>query len=105
MITYEVTAEVEAHLAAAYERYMRETHIPALLETDCFHAAALTRSAPGRYRVRYEARSQADLDRYLSAHAPRLRGEFAARFPVGVTLSREVWVLVEGWQVGSAAPD
>jgi hypothetical protein len=98
MIAYEVTAEVEEGLAAAYERYMREKHVPEVLATGCFFAAEFARSSPGRYRTSYLARSQADLDRYLGAHTARLRADFAAHFPEGVSLSREVWTTVERWE-------
>jgi hypothetical protein len=101
MVTYEITAVVEADLIEDYERYMREAHIPELLETGCFRAATFTRSSPGRYRMRYEAPGQADLDRYLAEHAPRLRAEFSSRFPRGIALSREVWVTVEEWGRGA----
>ena len=97
MITYEITTDVPARLVDAYERYMREDHIPALLGTGCFRAASFARSGPGRYRVRYEAATRADLDRYLEMHAQALRDEFAARFPEGVAVSREVWTTVERW--------
>jgi hypothetical protein len=98
MIVYEVTAVVEGRLVGAYEHYMRETHIPEVFATGCFQAAIFERSSPGRYRTRYVARSQADLDRYLERHTAALRDEFAAHFPEGVTLSREVWVTVERWE-------
>ncbi|HEX2219899.1 MAG TPA: DUF4286 family protein [Gemmatimonadales bacterium] len=101
MVTYEITADVEADLIEDYERYMREVHIPELLETGCFRAAAFTRSRPGRYRVRYEAPDQADLDRYLAEDAPRLRAEFSSRFPRGIALSREVWATIEEWGHGA----
>lgn len=97
MVTYEVTTVVESHLVEAYERYMREVHVPDLLATGCFQGAALTRSTSGRYRVRYEAPSQADLDRYLATHAARLREDFASHFPEGVTVSREVWIGIQAW--------
>ena len=97
MVTYEITATVPPPLAEAYERYMRERHIPDLLATGHFVAAALARSAPGRYRVRYEAPDQAALDRYLAEHAGRLRAHFAEHFPEGVELSREVWTALELW--------
>jgi hypothetical protein len=45
LIIYEVTAVVEARLAEAYERYVRQQHIADVL-------------TPGRYRVRYEASAQ-----------------------------------------------
>lgn len=97
MITYEITATVRHDLTSAYERYMREKHIADLLETGLFATAAFTRSAPGRYRIRYEARDRAALDRYLAEHAPRTRGDFMTHFPEGVELSREEWEVLEVW--------
>jgi Domain of unknown function (DUF4286) len=97
MVTYEVTTTVEPFLVDAYERYMREEHIPDLLATGCFHRASLTRSEPGRYRVRYESATQSDLDRYLATHAARLRDDFASHFPQGISVSREVWVAIQTW--------
>jgi hypothetical protein len=54
MITYEITATVRADLCDAYERYMRDRHIPDLLATGSFAGATMARSSPGRYRIRYE---------------------------------------------------
>ena len=97
LVTYEITARVAPHLVEAYERYLRERHIPDLLATKYFVAAALTCAAPGRYRIRYEAPDQAALDRYLAEHAPRLRAHFDEHFPQGVELSREVWTALALW--------
>ena len=102
MIAYEVTAEVEPRLAAAYEQYMREKHIPEVFATGCFYFTIFARSTPGSYRTSYVARTQADLDRYLQHHTEALRADFAAHFPEGVSLSREVWVTLERWE--GAAP-
>ena len=77
---------------------MTDDHIPTLLATGCFHAAAFVRLAPGRYRMRYEADSRSDLDRYLETHAPRVRGDFVARFPSGIALEREVGEVVMEWR-------
>ncbi len=98
MIAYEVTAEVEERLVAAFEGYMRDTHIPEVLASACFRAAMLERSSPGRYRTRYLAGSRADLDRYLENHTAALRADFSAHFPEGVALSREVWSTLERWE-------
>jgi Domain of unknown function (DUF4286) len=103
MIAYEVTADVEERQAAAYERYMRESHIPDVLATGSFQSASFERSSPGRYRMRYLARSQADIDRYLETHAAGLRADATSRFPEGVTLSREIWMTVERWE-GATRP-
>jgi hypothetical protein len=97
MVSYEVTATVEPELTDEYERFIREDHIPALMATGCFRSAALTRVAPGRYRMRYDADMRADLDYYLARHAARFRAEFVARFPSGVSLEREVGEVLQVW--------
>jgi hypothetical protein len=96
MIIYEVTAVVETRLAEAYERYMRQ-HIPDVLATGCFQSADFASASPGRYRMRYEASTAEDLERYLATHAARLREDAASRFPEGVVLSREVWTAIQRW--------
>ena len=97
MVSYEVTATVDPALTEEYERFMREDHIPALIATGCFRSAALTRMAPGRYRMRYDADMRADLDYYLARHAARFRAEFVAQFPSGVSLEREVAEVLQVW--------
>ncbi len=97
MVTYEVTAQVRPDLIPAYERYMRERHIPDLLATGHFRAASLAAAGAGRYRIRYEAPDRAALDRYLADLAARLRADFLTHFPEGVDLSREVWEAVQVW--------
>lgn len=42
MIIYEITANVRTDLVKSYETYMRETHIPDLLETGFFSGAKFT---------------------------------------------------------------
>jgi len=97
IITYEVTAVVEARFAEAYERYMRQEHIPDVLASGCFQCSDFASAAPGRYRIRYEASTKEDLERYLATHAPRLREDATSRFPEGVVLSREVWTAIQRW--------
>lgn len=97
MVTYEVTASVRADLVPAYEAYMRQRHIPALLATGRFAAATFGRSSPGRYRIRYEAPDQATLDRYLAEDAARLRADVEEHFPDGIELTREVWEAIQVW--------
>jgi hypothetical protein len=97
MLTYEITATARPDLCDAYERYMRDRHIPDLMRTGAFIAATFSRSAAGRYRIRYEARSREHLDAYLAQHAPRLRQHFNDTFPAGVELLREEWTVLEKW--------
>jgi len=99
MITYEITASVRADLCESYERYMQDEHIPDLLNTGSFIVATFTRSTPGRYRICYQALDRASLDRYIAEHAPRLRAHLLARFPDGVELTREEWLVLKTWAV------
>jgi hypothetical protein len=91
VITYEVTAIVDASLTRQYEEYMISKHLADVLESGCFVEAVLERAAAGKYRARYRAESEADLERYLREHTAAKRADFAKHFPTGVTLSREVW--------------
>jgi Domain of unknown function (DUF4286) len=92
MLSYEVTIRLDdPTLAAALEAYMTGTHVPEVFATGCFLDARFERSAPDTYRSRYTVASQDVLDGYIADHAPRLRADFVAHFPSGVTLSRAVW--------------
>ena len=91
MITYEVTALVDASLTLKYEKYMISTHLADVLSTGCFVEAVLERAGAGKYRARYRAETEEDLERYLRDHTAAKRADFAKHFPSGVTLSREVW--------------
>lgn len=95
MVIYEISAVVQAELVEAYEQYMRERHIPDLLATGYFRAAYFTRSAENRYRIQYHAHDRAALDKYLEREANRLRADFAAHFPEGVELFREIWNVLQ----------
>jgi hypothetical protein len=97
MVTYEVTADVDAALAERYEAFMRGTHIPDVFATGCFRAVSFERAASGRYRIRYQAASPADLERYLAEHTARLRADFVTHFPAGAALSRETWTELQRW--------
>lgn len=97
MITYEVTAVVDAALVDEYEEYMRNRHVPDLLATGCFVGASFSRADDRRYRMRYEARDRESLNRYLAEHAADLRAHVQERFPAGVQLSREEWTVLQVW--------
>jgi uncharacterized protein DUF4286 len=97
MLIYEVTLQVDPAVAAAVETHMRGEHIPDILATRCFRRIRFDRASPARFRTSYEADSEADLERYLGQHAPRLRAAFQTQFPSGVTLTRETWRPLERW--------
>lgn len=95
---YEITAAVEPELAEGFEKFMSGRHIPDLLATGHFNGAEIVRAAGHRYRIRYLAPGRRELDAYLNgAEARRLRADFLAHFPAGVTIEREVWEVLQSW--------
>lgn len=99
MIIYEITATVRTDLIESYEEYMRERHIPDLMETGFFRGAKFTRSGENRYRIQYEAHNQAALDDYLETSAAHLRADFLVRFGEGVEVSRENWEVLQNYEI------
>jgi hypothetical protein len=93
MTVYEVTVSVAAHLVADYEKYMVEQHIADVLATGYFVSAEMSR-AGDKYRVRYSAETRDLVDGYLASDTERLRADFAAHFPDGVTVTREIWDVI-----------
>ena len=98
MVTYEVTAKVGNHLSGEYERYMRDQHIPDVLETGAFTSASFQMSDDGLYQMRYEPASREALEGYLNEHATRLRKDLLGRFPDGIEFSRHEWDLIQTWK-------
>ncbi len=98
MIIYEITASVRADLIESYEKYMREQHIPDLMETGFFRGARISRSVENRYRIQYEAFNQAALDEYLETSAAHLRADFLVHFGEGVEVSRENWDVLQNYE-------
>jgi hypothetical protein len=45
----------------------------------------------------YAAATQEDLDRYLREHSAFLRDDFNMHFADGLSVSREVWDVLESW--------
>lgn len=82
-------------LADTIETYLRVTHVPEVLETGCFAGAYVSRLDPVSFRTTYVAHDPASLEDYFAKHTARLRDEFVRRFPSGVTLTREEWIVAE----------
>lgn len=97
MIIYEITATVNSDLIEDYESFMIDRHIPDLIETGHFGSAEISRSQPGRYRMRYAAKDKEALENYLRTDASRLREDFVRHFPDGVQILRENWEMMHSW--------
>lgn len=97
MVFHEVTVDVAAEIARVFEVYMLGKHVPEMLATACFGSISFDRSSETRFRTRYAAATQEDLDRYLTQHAAHFRADFHDHVPAGAVPTREVWTLVKSW--------
>lgn len=97
MIIYEIKAKVRLDLIDVYEQYMRETHIPELLETKYFESAEMARVTDGVYRMRYLVKDRETLDKYFDTDVEALREDFNQKFPKGVDVSREILEVLQSW--------
>jgi hypothetical protein len=88
MLIYEITATIDEKIAAEYEEFMTERHIPDLLATGHFAAAFFAKNGT-TYRIGYHADSREDLDAYLANDAERLRSDLTEKFPTGIEVSRQ----------------
>lgn len=96
-VIYEILATVGDAVRPSWELYMQSEHVPEVIAAGGFLGATLERGDGGRYRIRYHAADRDALDRYLATAAPALRRAALARFPEGVTLSRDTWQVVATW--------
>ena len=75
MIVYNVTIKVEWSIAHEWEKWMKETHIPEILETRCFDKHQLVRllqideTDGPTYAAQYYSPSLTKYDYYLQHHA------------------------------------
>lgn len=105
MVVYEVTAIAAGELAGDFEEFMRAQHIPDVLAAGFFSRATFFRSSETRFCTRYEAVDEEALNNYFEREAPRLREEFAIRFPEGIEVSREIWKEIERFLVEPGIED
>jgi hypothetical protein len=91
-VIYEVNLEADAAIEAPFDTWLRD-HVADMLQLPGFLSAevlvdAATPSGRVRRTVQYRLRSQADLDRYLREHAPRMRQHGVALFGERFTAER-----------------
>jgi Domain of unknown function (DUF4286) len=79
MIIYNVTIKAENNIAAAWLQWMKEEHIPDVVNTGCFSSATILRlievddSDGPTYAIQYKAESKADYNRYIQLYADAMR--------------------------------
>jgi len=81
MYIYNVTINIEEAIHDDWVKWMKEEHIPEMLDTGKFKKALMTRvmvtEAMGgiTYSVQYTAESKAELEKYYEEDADRMRGK------------------------------
>jgi hypothetical protein len=79
MFIYNVTTKVSPNVVAAWIKWMKEEHLPAIMATGCFGHYSFSRlldmdeeDGP-TFTVQFHAADKSKFDRYESDHAPSLR--------------------------------
>lgn len=92
MIIYNVTVKVDLSIAAAWQQWMKEEHLPEMMQTGLFLDYKMCRlleqdeQEGATFVVQYNADSKEHYQTYISEHAPKMRqkgldkfgGKFAA---------------------------
>ena len=93
---YTVYIAIDADRAEEWEEWMRQVHVPDVIDTGCFDHATLARD-DGRddaqrqaYRVVYRARSEEAFDDYQEKHAPALQQEHTLRYAGAFEATRDI---------------
>jgi hypothetical protein len=98
-ITYTVAVTFsDPTLVEPWLRWLRGGHIADVLTGGATHAEIVALDTPAHaFEVRYRFPSREVFERYERDHAPRLRAEGLALFPVekGIRYSRSVGVVVD----------
>ena len=87
MIVYNVTVKIDLSVHEVWLRWMKEEHIPRVLETGCFTTYKMYRimednQADGMsYAIQYFANELSNYFTYKELHAARLQKETADTFP------------------------
>ena len=103
MILYSVTVNIQSESEGEWAEWMRQIHIPEVIETGCFEECRMYRaseSASGRasYVMQYRCASIADYERYRDEFATALQKDHTERFGGLFTASRQVLEKVAGFQ-------
>ena len=97
---YVVFVAIDRDLADDWAAWMRDTHIPDVLETGCFADALMVRDeatdseARLGFRFMYRAHDAAALQRYQADHAAALQADHTTRYAGSFDARRELLPVV-----------
>jgi hypothetical protein len=85
MIIYNVTVNIEDDVRDEWVKWMKEVHIPDVMNTGLFLEYRMARvmvdeESGTTYSIQYTSASMDDLNEYLEQHAPKLRKDVADRY-------------------------
>lgn len=85
MILYNVTAILDEEIHEDWFTWMKEQHIPEVMDTGCFISSRMLKvlDSPNEgvtYCMQYIADTMEDYDRYLLNFAPSLRATYPEKF-------------------------
>ena len=89
MLIYEVIVTIEPEAFDAFRAYLLDHHMQEVVASGGFDGVALfVEQDTHTLVVHYEVSSMADMERYLSDHAPRMRDNAIERFDGKFTAAR-----------------
>jgi len=86
MIIYNVTVNIEESIEQEWLEWMKEKHIPDVMNTKMFVSAKMTKVLVNEemggvtYSVQYSCESMAILNEYQEKFAPELKREYAKKY-------------------------
>ena len=100
MIIYNVTIKLEEAIHQQWLGWMKEEHIPDVINTGCFTKATILRlleiddSEGPTYAIQYFAESKANYNRYIEKFAPEMRQRLINKFGNSFVAFRSVMEVV-----------
>ena len=99
-IVYNVTTQVDRHIAIDWLQWIREEHIPDIIATGCFTHATILRlievdeTQGPTYAIQYHAESKAFYNRYIEIFAEEMRKKVTDKWGKQVIAFRSVLQVV-----------
>lgn len=104
MILYNVTVSIDPAVENEWLQWMRETHIPDVLRTNCFIESRISRvhgeeQGGCTYAISYVAPTREKYDEYLANHAEGLQKEHSQKYDGRFAAFRTLLSIVEEFKL------
>lgn len=100
MVLYNVTVSIDREIEHEWLDWMRNKHIPEVMQTGCFQECRISRiqgeeDGGSAYSFLYLAPSQDKMDEYQEKHAPLLQQDHASRYGGKFAAFRTLLTVIE----------